>query len=1166
MEDTTNAFRLARQPRKPGSGWQPRPRAFPLTINLTGISVGKRRRLLANIKPSHKAPENGVALPSRQAASPERGLLVRPASPIQPMQPSPVEPTQPAKAVAPEEDAPIAVSVQQVFVPSESRAQRVFVALGLKPGSGRRVQPRSYTLSFKPPPPPPPPSPPPPPVPAQRAAASPLPSPSPGPSPSVCATPAPNASVPCALQDASSPFMPQLEDLYTLAMEIAASRPNAFKPASAAHAMLGVGDSAAEASTSYGATASADGVGSAAGLEQPEVVPQSLLPARTPAPNRCAALSPLSWFLRSTPARSYMTPVEGVPEKPLERTCAARVEGAPVPSPAATYGTPIEGVPERLLLPGSALRVKDAGPATRPGACSSAFLGMTPVEGVPERMLKRPRLHSPESARRAAGGGGRCGLGPMGSWQGPVACGIQQAQADQSAPGPLEGADGGEDEGCAALGQDAAGIGCDTVPCGDEGVPITGPALAECSAAPDPPPDLTVSDVAAAAIAATRIVLLRLQPEADAEPSGGPPEQPVDLAPERAVAPHASTSVAQEPSPTPSNGTPAVVKINNVAAAVANAVRRATEAMGGPPSCRASQPLRGALPPRPPSTTGHGSVAANRPLIACSRDSAAFAARHHRTPSEADGARGLEDLIHRAPPGALIFPSRTPSPMGGCRRALVALEPGPQLDAGTAAGVAMVTPTLAGAAAALAAGGAPAADASPASSAATPGVTGQSMEPPRQVHEARGASSGPHIWNGRRASGHAAAASIATEAEEVSGSASDGVDDNGQDWQADDDPHDGLYDAGVAMADNGNDQEDHRDSEPVSSSEDGDAGSDDGDSQDEQEDAHAAAADEPASSSEDGDAGSDDGDSEDEQDADHAAVADQPASSSEGGDAGSDDDGSEDEHENAQVAAASPPVSSSEGGDAGSDDGDSEDERNRDHAAAADIDDSKPDAGDIGGMDDADAAEDSILSNGADAGGSEMARSDPEDSPRRADHGGNGNEAPEPDSMMYQGNDEDTDDDVAMKEEVRALPEEPETAPRGSNGNDVHDKDAGKGAPAGEQPGARAAASKTARGKRAANRPAVDEGRRAADRKSLAGAGLVVDDVGVRRSTRNRVRPLEYWRGEVKSYGRDHKSLITVKSIHMRTPEPEWPLPTGKQGRAKRKARAVQAAAAAMDG
>ncbi|GMH39543.1 hypothetical protein BSKO_07441 [Bryopsis sp. KO-2023] len=43
----------------------------------------------------------------------------------------------------------------------------------------------------------------------------------------------------------------------------------------------------------------------------------------------------------------------------------------------------------------------------------------------------------------------------------------------------------------------------------------------------------------------------------------------------------------------------------------------------------------------------------------------------------------------------------------------------------------------------------------------------------------------------------------------------------------------------------------------------------------------------------------------------------------------------------------------------------------------------------------------------------------------------------------------------------------------------------------------------------------------------------------VRRSQRTRIRPLRYWEGETKEYGRDHKTLPTVVGFSMWTPEPE---------------------------
>jgi len=85
-------------------------------------------------------------------------------------------------------------------------------------------------------------------------------------------------------------------------------------------------------------------------------------------------------------------------------------------------------------------------------------------------------------------------------------------------------------------------------------------------------------------------------------------------------------------------------------------------------------------------------------------------------------------------------------------------------------------------------------------------------------------------------------------------------------------------------------------------------------------------------------------------------------------------------------------------------------------------------------------------------------------------------------------------------------------------------------------------------------------------RQSLAGAGLRTDaDTGVRRSTRERIRPLEYWRNETKSYGRDGstRALCTLQTVTLRSPEPHWPAPDGRKRRAAAAAAAAAAAPAA---
>jgi hypothetical protein len=63
-------------------------------------------------------------------------------------------------------------------------------------------------------------------------------------------------------------------------------------------------------------------------------------------------------------------------------------------------------------------------------------------------------------------------------------------------------------------------------------------------------------------------------------------------------------------------------------------------------------------------------------------------------------------------------------------------------------------------------------------------------------------------------------------------------------------------------------------------------------------------------------------------------------------------------------------------------------------------------------------------------------------------------------------------------------------------------------------------------------------------RKSLVASGMRDSDEDghqVRRSSRTKTRPLEYWRGESKQYSRVHQSLPTVKALALRAPNPLWP-------------------------
>jgi hypothetical protein len=53
--------------------------------------------------------------------------------------------------------------------------------------------------------------------------------------------------------------------------------------------------------------------------------------------------------------------------------------------------------------------------------------------------------------------------------------------------------------------------------------------------------------------------------------------------------------------------------------------------------------------------------------------------------------------------------------------------------------------------------------------------------------------------------------------------------------------------------------------------------------------------------------------------------------------------------------------------------------------------------------------------------------------------------------------------------------------------------------------------------------------------------GTLEDSQGRRRSSRQKFQPLEYWRNEKKVYGRDIKSMPTVKEVVLQSPDPLWP-------------------------
>ncbi|KAA6426545.1 MAG: hypothetical protein FRX49_03655 [Trebouxia sp. A1-2] len=103
------------------------------------------------------------------------------------------------------------------------------------------------------------------------------------------------------------------------------------------------------------------------------------------------------------------------------------------------------------------------------------------------------------------------------------------------------------------------------------------------------------------------------------------------------------------------------------------------------------------------------------------------------------------------------------------------------------------------------------------------------------------------------------------------------------------------------------------------------------------------------------------------------------------------------------------------------------------------------------------------------------------------------------------------------------------------------------------QPGPEAAACKHIRKSEAHHR--LKEANK--QRRSLAGEGLH-GERGVRRSSRDKHAPLEYWRNERKVYNREFRSLPTVHHYATRTPSPSWKfvqdLPHRKKSRLAQKA------------
>jgi len=84
------------------------------------------------------------------------------------------------------------------------------------------------------------------------------------------------------------------------------------------------------------------------------------------------------------------------------------------------------------------------------------------------------------------------------------------------------------------------------------------------------------------------------------------------------------------------------------------------------------------------------------------------------------------------------------------------------------------------------------------------------------------------------------------------------------------------------------------------------------------------------------------------------------------------------------------------------------------------------------------------------------------------------------------------------------------------------------------------------------------------NRKSLAPHGLKThEETGLRRSTRRKVKPLHYWRNEKVEYGREHRSLATIVSISLRSPDEFWPAPDKRKPKTRSRIKDLQEGAVA---
>ncbi|GLC48564.1 hypothetical protein PLESTB_000111700 [Pleodorina starrii] len=485
---------------------------------------------------------------------------------------------------------------------------------------------------------------------------------------------------------------PHLKDLYFLTSEWAMARELMPCAATAAATPQRPGDADLQNAGSMPSPATLQ-PGSAVAAAQHG----ALTAARTPMPPRNAGMSPLAAAaLQQCSPWHAVTPMEGVPERffwpgSARRAVAMpRPAGSPGSDTCSTSGTPIEGVPERLTKRRVSLgELQGHAKRRRCSMLPPTYWPLAAVENTP-RAMNRPA----DSAAKSPGHDWKAG-GPQHGDREPRGAGTP-AVADEECERP----DLTLSPSKAALAGAAAKVPAADSPAEDRSLAAAGsaedPAGGEPRARNLEQEHMTAADIAAAASAAARAALARLQALVTPAPS--------HTSRSEAAAPSASRGSVSRGSVSrgsafigisdlsPCSNTPAVVKIQNLALTAADAVQRVEQLLRRAPSTSEAQSLcRSGLPPRPPSVAGllaAKAAAAGTQAVSVARDVANSAQR--RVSFGLDEQPGSASLIHRAAPDALVFPSRTPSPMFGFK-----WMPPPQLppaELAAALGAAAVTP------------------------------------------------------------------------------------------------------------------------------------------------------------------------------------------------------------------------------------------------------------------------------------------------------------------------------------------------------------------------------------------------------------------------------------------------------------------------------------------